>query len=63
VWSYCVWTRGVPSLLPKTSCVMLVDPTTPSEKSKRIDWDAIAPSLVEEPNTAPVRFRTGDWPA
>lgn len=62
VWSYCVWTRDVPSLLPRTTHVMLLDPNV-DEKAKRVTWAEVEARLVEEPGVEPPRYRTNGWPA
>lgn len=61
VWSFCVWTRGVPSLLPRTSHVMLTDPDVEG-RPRRVPWSEVESCLTEEPEIEPPRFRTGEWP-
>ena len=61
VWSYCVWTRDVPSLLPRTTHVMLLDPNV-DEKARRVPWADVASRLTEEPDLDPPRYRTAGWP-
>jgi hypothetical protein len=68
-FSYCVWTRGVPTLLPETDVVVLS-----AMGSKSSDhWEAIVPwhvllgvtgdtSLVLEPDLIPLLWRAVMWP-
>ncbi len=68
-FSYCVWTRGVPTLLPETDFVVLS-----ALGSKTSDyWQAIVPwnqllrvtqdaCCVLEPDLIPVRWRAVIWP-
>lgn len=61
VWSFCVWARGIPSLLPRTSHVMLTDPNVEG-RPRRVSWSEVESRLTEEPEIEPPRFRTGEWP-
>lgn len=62
VWSYCAWTRGVPSLLPRTDRIVLIDLEGDRSKPTELAWEDVAGSLTEVPDQAPPRYRTGDWP-
>lgn len=67
--SYCVWTKGAESLLPKTDFIVLVDLDKP-EKEQLVaaaSWDAVqkaAGALLSktEPGLHPVRYRVNGFP-
>jgi hypothetical protein len=62
-FSYCTWTRDVPSILPRTDFVMLFDPEGGGEP-RRVAWAELIASgrLQPVPDVEPPRFRTGIWP-
>ncbi len=66
LFSYCTWTRSVPSVLPRTDFVMLFDDQAehpgPDPKTDRVPWAQVAAHLTELPGEDPPRFRTGAWP-
>ena len=64
--SYCVWSRGAPSLLPRAELVAVLDPDEPGPPIV-VRWDdvmAIAgDALVPLGDTYPPRYRTRAFPA
>ena len=60
VTSYSVWSRGIPTLLPKTTHVVLSDGETATPA--RVEWSAIEAFVTEVPGVAPPRYRTEEWP-
>jgi hypothetical protein len=68
-FGYCVWTQGVPTLLPETDVVVLSNIAV--EISDH--WEVIVPwadllrvtgdaCVVQEPALIPLRWRTVTWP-
>ena len=60
--SYCVWTKGVPTLLPRTDKVALL---VPDHKHVLVDWEkvaAVVPDLMESLEMYPARFKVTDFP-
>lgn len=68
VFSYCVWTEGVPSLLPQTDLVILARPRGENDVSllARAPWDdlqRVAGELLEPLDLYPMRYRARDFPS
>ncbi len=65
--SVCVWSRGVPTSLPKTEHVALTDPRQrkPETRTRLYRWDdlhARAGHLMQPENVFPPRFRVDNFP-
>jgi hypothetical protein len=64
--SYCVWSKGVMSLLPKTNLVMLHDPDKPeAEQTIPVKWDDIVAAvgdLMLDAEMFPPRFYVSKFP-
>lgn len=65
--SICVWSKTVPTLLPKTDFVALFDPTRPESQRKlgRAKWDdvmRIAGDLILDTEMFPGRFYVSKFP-
>jgi len=65
--SICVWSKTVPTLLPKTDFVAFFDPTRPESKRKlgRAKWDdvmRIAGDLILDTEMFPGRFYVSKFP-
>lgn len=61
--SYCVWTAGINSLLPKTETIMFYDVDT--EDSKAVNWEEAEThldGLMEPLDMYPPRYRVIDFP-
>jgi hypothetical protein len=63
--SFCAWTEGVPTLLPKTDLVVLVKPQR-QDDHLIVPWSALAkvvgPMLRPE-DMYPTRFRVKEFPS
>lgn len=62
-FSYCVWTKGCPSWLPKTDLIAFVDPET--EAMNMIPWQRVvqaAGDMLEELEHYPPRWSVTDFP-
>jgi hypothetical protein len=67
VISYSIWSRGIPSLLPRTDEVaLLVAPGDKHGEVLRVPWralvDAVGVCLVQETDMDPPRWRATRWP-
>lgn len=64
--SYCVWSRGVPSLLPRAELVAVLDPDDPGPPLM-VRWDDVmdiaGEALIPLEGTYPPRYRTRAFPA
>jgi len=64
--SYCVWSKGVMSLLPKTDLVMFHDPDKPeAEQTIPVKWDdvvAVIGVLMLDAEMFPPRFYVSKFP-
>jgi uncharacterized protein YtpQ (UPF0354 family) len=61
--SYCVWTAGVPTLLPRTDSIALV---RPQAAPVIVPWEVAAnelPHLLTPLDMYPARFRVDDFPS
>jgi len=67
VFSYCVWPKDVPTLIPRTDFVMLM----PSQKGPpyEVPWETLFETLADEPQSLPrqldyypPRFEVGEFP-
>ncbi|MDB5344320.1 MAG: hypothetical protein JWP89_2697 [Schlesneria sp.] len=60
VTSYCVWTEGIESLLPKTDLIMIGS----ADESAAYEWDKVAEAVGLEPldDLYPSRYRVGEVP-
>jgi hypothetical protein len=66
--SYCVWSRGVPSLLPATEEVVFFDPARPEPQGPlaRVDWDIAqfhCGGMMRRTDDALARFRVDAFPS
>jgi hypothetical protein len=62
-FSYCVWTKGVPSLLPRTDKILFV--SRPEAEDVVADWDtveSVVGNLLTPIDIYPARFRVSDFP-
>ncbi len=62
IWTYCVWGKGVHSLLPRTDKVAFLEK---DQKPLLVDWDRAMEAigdLMEEVDMYPVRFRVTEYP-
>lgn len=67
VASYCMWSDGIESLLPKTDQIFFFRPNAPEDKqlAARGDWDhvrSIVGDLMEQQETYPERWRVREFP-
>jgi hypothetical protein len=65
--SYCIWSKGIVSLLPKTDTVVLYDPGQPEKKSGlgTIAWDkliSVAGGLMLDTEMFPARYYVSKFP-
>ena len=64
ILSYCVWSRGVPSLLPKTQFVVFVDDSGVIAAG---EWhhvaDVVQPLMFKDESFYPTRFKVDDFPS
>jgi hypothetical protein len=66
--SYCVWSEGADSLLPKTDQIFFFRPHAPKDKqlAARGEWDhvrSIVGDLMEPQDTYPERWRVREFPS
>jgi hypothetical protein len=66
--SYCMWSEGVDSLLPKTDQIFFFKPQAPEDKqlAARAEWDhvrRIVGELLEPQDTYPERWRVREFPS
>lgn len=65
--SYCVWSAGIVSLLPRTDWVMFFRPNGDNEPLGHGDWDrviaVVGDLMTEVEDLYPVRFRVSDFPS
>jgi hypothetical protein len=66
--SYCMWSEGVDSLLPKTDQIFFFRPQAPKDKqlAARGDWDrvrSIVGDLMEPQDVYPERWRVREFPS
>jgi hypothetical protein len=66
--SYCMWSEGVDSLLPKTDQIFFFRPEAPKDKqlAARGDWDhvrSIVGHLMEPEDSYPERWRVREFPS
>ncbi len=66
-WSYAVWVRDLPTLLPRTDYIALVDPLLPEKQQMlgRVPWDEVAarcPELGQPTPGYPPRFYLQGFP-
>jgi hypothetical protein len=66
--SYCMWSEGVDSLLPKTDQIFFFRPHASEDKqlAARGDWDrvrSIVGDLMERQDTYPERWRVREFPS
>jgi hypothetical protein len=62
-FSYCVWTKGVPSLLPRTDKILFV--SRPEADDVAADWErveSVVGNLVTPLDMYPARYRVSDFP-
>lgn len=66
VRSYCVWSKGVPTLLPETDEVMFYEDDKPEdEKVTQVDWDVMwahCNGLLQLTEHVPARWRVEAFP-
>jgi hypothetical protein len=67
VYTYAVWSKDVPTLLPRTDLVMLLtEPGVKGGEVIRVAWEKLAEvfgdCMIEEPGLDPPRWRTLTWP-
>ena len=68
VTSYCVWSEGVDSLLPKTDMIYFFRPDEGEDQGKIVNgcaWDAVekvVKPLLEPQDTYPPRYRVRSFP-
>lgn len=63
--SACTWTRGIPSLLPKTDLLCFADPAS-SGVPVTVAWDAAMPvvgALMQRTDDQPPRYFVEDFPS
>ena len=65
--SYAVWTKGVPTLLPKTDRVMFIDTSLPESSQSLADapWSRVTEGLahrMEDTKMFPARFHVAEFP-
>lgn len=68
VYTYSVWSKDVPTLLPRTHYVMLLmEPGVEGGEIIRAPWEKLAEivgdHMSEEPDIDPARWRTLRWPS
>lgn len=66
--SYCMWSEGVDSLLPKTDQIFFFRPSAPKDKqlAARGEWDhvrSIVGELMDPQDTYPERWRVREFPS
>lgn len=62
-FSYCVWTKGVPSLLPRTDKILFV--SRPEADDVVADWErveSVVGNLITPLDMYPARYRVSDFP-
>lgn len=68
-YSWCTWTRGADSLLPKTDWIALADTSLPEGKELLgfVEWEKLAPvvgtMLDPVPAMYPARYRAREFPS
>ena len=62
--SYCVWSEGVDSLLPRTDHVLFFQPEKQVSASGTWDsvWNAVGHLMIEQDELYPPRYRVRDFP-
>jgi len=66
-FTYAVWSKDVPTVLPRTDLVMLLmEPGVKGSEVVRVAWEklveVVGDCIVEEPDIDPPRWRTPAWP-